>query len=268
MQSEEFEGCLEDPSAFARVHVAATHVKLRRIHMGTAHFFNAVKITLVVASVLATAIGGVTASGLFEILARAFHARKSSSEYARTGQTGEGPIIESDDSGLFKALEGAWRSGHYRFTMARNQVYTRITEARLAKLKQERRARWSRWSANSLTFGQYIIGIVMGTAFVQKTLSPNIIGIFGVLVVVSSALKQHYHPEATAQIAVQRAYDLESLIRQSEDRLVVIETTVDRDADDPALVLELLERISAEISRITPPSSELVSQRSAPRSRR
>jgi hypothetical protein len=111
--------------------------------------------------------------------------------------------------------------------------------------------RWSRWSNNSLTFGQYVIGGVMATPFVQKSLSPAIIGVFGVLVVAASLLKQHYHPDVTAQSAAQRAGQIEALVPQSEDRLVVIEMTAEPTADDPVLMLEVMERVSAELTRIT-----------------
>lgn len=96
----------------------------------------------------------------------------------------------------------------------------------------------------------------MATSFVQKSLSPDIIGVFGVLVVVSSLLKQHYHPEVNAQTGLQRAHQLEGLIRQSEDRLVVIEANLQDAHDDPSLVLELLEKISAELTAITMPTPE------------
>ena len=153
-----------------------------------------------------------------------------------------------------------------RFKLAKQQVLVRLRDARQARQKQQSLARWSRWSANSLTFGQYVIGGVMATSFVQKSLSPEIVGVFGVLVVAASLLKQHYHPDINAQNAAQRAGQLEALIRQSEDRLVVIETTMEPAADDPALVLELLERVSAELTRITlapveAPSPRAVAQR-------
>lgn len=137
-----------------------------------------------------------------------------------------------------------------RSDLAKAQVLLRVGEARSAARKQQRLTTWARLSSNSLTFGQYVIGGVMATSFAQKSLSPDIIGIFGLLVVAASLLKQHYHPDVNAQNAAQHAAELEALIRQSEDRLVVIAATRDSN-DDPNLLLELLEKLSADLTKIT-----------------
>ncbi len=138
-----------------------------------------------------------------------------------------------------------------RFLKAKSQVLVRINDARTSRADQFFSSRRGRWASNSLIFGQYVIGAAMATSFTRETLSPKIISIFGLLVVLSTVVKQHYHPEINAQIASQKVDQLEALIRQSEDRLVIIETTMTDDSDDPAAILELLEKISAELTKIS-----------------
>lgn len=196
-----------------------------------------------VVSALLTVLGGAASSGLFDAVKKLLE-KLSKREPEPAGGVGSDSILAEE----FPRTPGSLPS---RFKLAKQQVLVRIGDARQARQKQLSLARRSRWSANSLTFGQYVIGGVMATSFVQKSLSPEIAGIFGVLVVVASVLKQHYNPDVNAQNAAQRANQFEALIRQSEDRLVVIETTAEPAADDPALLLELLERISAELTRIT-----------------
>ena len=205
-----------------------------------------------IVSALATALGGAASAGLFEALKRLIEKLMKREPALTDILASDSPLAEELVRAGAPAVVGSLLyPSPSRFKLARQQVLVRIRDARQARLKQQSLARWSRWSANSLTFGQYVIGGVMATSFVQKALSPEIVGVFGVLVVAASLLKQHYHPDVNAQNAAQRAGQLEALVRQSEDRLVVIETTTEPAADDPALVLELLERISAELTRIT-----------------
>ncbi len=203
-----------------------------------------------IVSALLTALGGAASSEIFKRLID--HLFKRDREpVPDEGIPGPTMAEELTRAGAPAVVGQLLYPSVARFKLAKQQVLVRLRDARQARQKQQSLARWSRWSANSLTFGQYVIGGVMATSFVQKSLSPEIVGVFGVLVVAASLLKQHYHPDINAQNAAQRAGQLETLIRQSEDRLVVIETTMEPAADDPALVLELLERVSAELTRIT-----------------
>jgi hypothetical protein len=204
-----------------------------------------IEIVAAIVSAVATLLGGAAASGIFERLFKIIVPKT--------------PDVSQNTISLLKNTRLTTDSAYQkelppppstpRIDKATSQVLIRLAEARTVKASQERLARLSRWANNSLFFGQYVIGGAMATSFIQKTLSPTIVGVFGVLVVVASLVKQHYHPETNAQSASQRASQLDTLIRQGEDRLVVIETTI-QNGDDPALFLELLERISTEISRI------------------
>lgn len=195
---------------------------------------------LAVISGVATALGGAAASGLFEKVRAIFK------------KTDERSQISS---------QVALATPTKRVDIARKQVYVRIGDAQSARSKLRRTAIGANWSSNLLTIGQYVVGAALTTSFIQKELAPNLIGIFGVIVVISSAFKQHYRPEVAAQVASEQMAELDNLIRQSEDGIVVIDTKADPTADDPEQLLELLERITAEIARITSNSPRQTAQR-------
>lgn len=97
----------------------------------------------------------------------------------------------------------------------------------------------------------------MTTAFIQKSLSPQIIGIFGLIVLISSLVNQHYRPAANAREASLKAAELSRIIRETEDRMVAIETSR-KDYDDPTDLLALTTRISdvlASVDMVVPNES-------------
>jgi hypothetical protein len=142
-------------------------------------------------------------------------------------------------------------SNRPRFKLAKRQVFVRMEEARTLLARKEGSAKASLWSARCLTFGQYVIGGVLASSFVQQKTSPQIIGVLGILVLLASLITQHYHPEVAAKVASQKADQLKDLLRRSEDCLVGFEATMDEDLDDPTPLLELLRTITSELSRIT-----------------
>ncbi len=142
-----------------------------------------------------------------------------------------------------------------RFQIAKRQVLHRLKEAQALQEKKQTSATASIWSARSLTIGQYVIGGVLASSFIQQHIPSTIVGVLGVLVLLASLISQRFHPEVTAQIAMQKAAQLEVMIRQSEDRIVVIETT-QGDGDDPQKMLELLEKASRELNAITLDNSD------------
>lgn len=73
--------------------------------------------------------------------------------------------------------------------------------------------------ANSLVFGQYIVGGILATAFIQQNFSPNFVGIFGVIVLSSSLINQRFKPQYIASRANERAFKARSAIRRIEDNL-------------------------------------------------
>ncbi|MFL6527935.1 MAG: hypothetical protein ACJ8IQ_07555 [Chthoniobacterales bacterium] len=71
----------------------------------------------------------------------------------------------------------------------------RLQDARDALERQQRLASANRWTSRLLTFGQYIIGGLLASSFVQQALSREFVGVLGLLVLVSSLLYQHFRPD-------------------------------------------------------------------------
>jgi hypothetical protein len=101
---------------------------------------------------------------------------------------------------------------------------TRLDDARDALRRQEFAARWSKWTLNLLTFGQYIVGGVLASSFVQSSLSKDVVGLLGVLVLVSSLIHQRFRPDLQYRSAKERAVFLRLLIRRAEDDVYAIQS--------------------------------------------
>lgn len=133
---------------------------------------------------------------------------------------------------------------------AERHLTRRIDEARKQQRRNQYYAVVFRWSGRLLTFTQYIVGAVLATSFVKQEISPRLIGAAGVIVVVASGITQHFNPGIGAEVAAQKADQLEALIRETEDAMLVIETTNSSDDDDPQPILELLKKFSTEMTKI------------------
>ncbi len=134
-------------------------------------------------------------------------------------------------------------------TIAKRHLVTRLEEAEREKDDQENIERVNTCSANLLTFGQYIVGGVLASSFVQQSLTPNIIGLLGLLVLLSSIVKQQYHPDVRARIAGQKVARLRALIRETNDRLVAIKTAGESE-DDVKAVLALVTKLTSVLNEM------------------
>ena len=166
-------------------------------------------------------------------------------EFTRIFQVGKSAAESANET-----ADSATRLPSRQFAIALRHLAMRLDEVRNARSKQLRMARASTWSSYSLTFGQYIIGGVLATSFIQQQLSPNIIGFFGVLVVLASLIKQHYHPEVSAKVASQKAAKLQALIRDTEDRITAIQAKRDGSDDNPDALLAIVSRITGTLTQI------------------
>lgn len=100
---------------------------------------------------------------------------------------------------------------------------SRLPEAKNALDRQQSLATRYRFADATLIFGQYIIGGVLASSFIQQSLNPQIIGLMGVLVLVSSLIRQRYRPDLQAAGARSRVAILRGLIRDTEDRIYALE---------------------------------------------
>jgi hypothetical protein len=104
---------------------------------------------------------------------------------------------------------------------------SRLPQVRDALKRQEAIVKWNGRASASLTFGQYIIGGLLASAFVQQSLTAQVVGSLGVLVLVSSLVHQHYRPDLQASGARQRMARLRALILEIEDDLFALRSGQD-----------------------------------------
>jgi hypothetical protein len=141
-------------------------------------------------------------------------------------------------------------------TVAQERVLMRIAEAKSTLTNQLSASKWSRRSANLLTIGQYIIGGLLASSFVQESLSPRTVGFLGVLVLLASLIKQRFRPEISAEIAIRKAAELKALIRTTEDRLAILEAKIASGQDHTDALITLLQNTTARLTEIEAPGVE------------
>jgi hypothetical protein len=123
---------------------------------------------------------------------------------------------------------------------------SRISDARCELNRQETRAKWSRCASALLTFAQYVIGGILASSFVQKSLTSDTVGFLGVTVLFSSLVHQRYRPDVQFRCAKGRAANLRNLIRVAEDDLFAIR----EQRDGAPTVFDIRKRISECLARI------------------
>ena len=123
---------------------------------------------------------------------------------------------------------------------------SRLEDARRELNRQESLVKWNSRAAASLTFGQYIVGGVLASSFVQESLTPPVIGFLGVLVLMSSLIHQTYRPDLQRSSARQRVHRLRALIRKVEDDLFALKN---EHAGAPS-IYDIRQDVSAGLTRI------------------
>lgn len=98
-------------------------------------------------------------------------------------------------------------------------VESRLREARQFLQNQNSYAVRNIWAMHSLVFGQYIVGALLASAFLQSFLTPTLVGLLGLLVIVSSSVQQRFRPDIKALGAKGRALRLKALLREMEIQL-------------------------------------------------
>lgn len=94
---------------------------------------------------------------------------------------------------------------------------TRLDDLRIAQIRYQRLARRSALTFNFLIAGQFIVGALLASSFVQATLTPKYTGVLGVLVLLSSAVQQRFRPDVLAAQAKSRLIKCNCIIRAIED---------------------------------------------------
>jgi hypothetical protein len=90
---------------------------------------------------------------------------------------------------------------------------------------------------------------------VQESLSSKSVGLLGVLVLVSSLLKQQFHPELNAENARKKASQLQALVRTSEDQLTILDAKIASGQDHSDAMIALLTQITQRLNEIENPEA-------------
>jgi len=93
----------------------------------------------------------------------------------------------------------------------------RIQELKSYLNEQEKIAQRNNLSGGLLTIGQYIVGGLLATSFIQEHMSNIVVGILGLVVLFSSTVHQKFRPDLKAAAAKSRALKLRQLLRRSQD---------------------------------------------------
>lgn len=161
--------------------------------------------------------------------------------------------------GLSTPTSGRTVDARYRLPtpsqVAKERALVRIEEAKETFRRQTSSAKWSKRSGNFLTVAQYIIGGLLASSFVQESLSPKLVGLLGLLVLLASLIKQHFHPEVSAENAHKKAAQLKALIRVSEDQLAILDAKMAGGQDHTDAMVSLLTKITERLTEIDTPEA-------------
>lgn len=134
--------------------------------------------------------------------------------------------------------------------VARERVVARLEEAATSRQELQSASKSSKRTANLLAIGQYIVGGVLASSFIQESLTPKLVGGLGVLVLVASLFRQHFHPEIISEDARKRASQLQALIRTSEDRLSILDAKTATGQDHSDAMISLMEQLTQRLTEI------------------
>lgn len=93
----------------------------------------------------------------------------------------------------------------------------RLNEARDSLVQLRWQVRLNGLVNGFLVFGQYVIGGILTTSFVQETLDKQAVGALGVLVLLATLLHQSYRPDIKARAAGAKSRYLRWLMRKAEN---------------------------------------------------
>ena len=157
--------------------------------------------------------------------------------------------------GVAKALEEKTADIESPSIVARRHVKTRIKEAIDYRADQLRAAKWSNGSSNLLIIGQYIIGGVLASSFIQEWLTPKWVGALGVVVLIASLFRQQYLPELKVEPSKRNGAKAQGLIRLSEDQLAILDAKIAGGQDHTDAMIALITHITEKLSEIENPEA-------------
>jgi hypothetical protein len=125
-------------------------------------------------------------------------------------------------------------------------VASRLQEARNLLRGQQITAGFAKWTGIFLVLGQFIIGGLLASSFIQQNLPHEMVGALGVVVLVSSLLSQYFRPDVQRRNAMVRIVRLKAAIREAEDSLTALSAG---EAGAPSLS-QIQRKLSLEMAEI------------------
>ena len=141
-------------------------------------------------------------------------------------------------------LTRTWR-GAVQEKVERDHLASRMAELDDAIRRQESSLRRAQLSDIALTVGQFIIGGVLASSFVQTTL-PSLVGFLGLLVLASSLVRQQFRPERESRLTLERLALLKKMRRKAQD----LTAEVDAGANDAPSRNEIAKLVSNGLNEV------------------
>ena len=175
-------------------------------------------------------------------------------------------------NGLIRRLRQASKSGeewpfHSKVqpdhVLARDEVIARQNEAvdALAQAMVSE-SLYRLWSIMN-DIAQGMIGVVMLTAFVRERVSPATVGVWGVIILVSSQSKRIFSPELKVKDAKRSADLLRALIRFSQARLLALDASSTNGEHRRDALVALMYQVADRLTEILNPGTNDVIPRLA-----
>lgn len=101
-------------------------------------------------------------------------------------------------------------------TEDRDQLNIQINLIKEYLLQQQQKEAINRWSNYLLSFSQYVVGAALTTSFVGDNLTPQILGVLGVVTLLSSFAQQQLRPDIRRLEAGRRVVELRQILRRAE----------------------------------------------------
>lgn len=120
-----------------------------------------------------------------------------------------------------------------------------LDDVRSALKRHQRIAFRALWTDRSLIFGQVVVGGILTSAFIQESLSKSMIGLLGLVVLVSSLIHQQVRPDLRYRGAIRRVMNLRRLERETENNVLDIKQNVAGAISVPFLRRDVSKRLSA-----------------------
>jgi hypothetical protein len=120
----------------------------------------------------------------------------------------------------------------------------RLPDVKAAWRRQRSKARWSGWANMLLTVSQVVVGGALATTFTQQSITPGLAGFIGLLVLVSSLLRQILRLDQRETLARRRAAKLYALVLELQDGLYA----VDKGHSKPPSLYSLRKKASAGLA--------------------